>query len=289
MLIRIFGITTPTGDYLLKKVLNNIYKNINCYSRSNKSYKYLDLRDFNHPNLIKKSNLKEIWIFLCPIWEVDKFLNNLIISKNFEKYNIKGIICCSSTSVITKIYSWHKYDKNLICKISNSEQKIINICNRYKKSLSIIRPTMIYGDTGSFKDNNINRILKICKKIPFVILPRETGKRQPLHISQLANIIKKEIIKLTEENHRNYISILNIGGDEILSYEMILKALMEKRKINKSIILINTNLYFFIFSPLLILNSRLYSEILRINSDLSGFKKSNIYLKVPAKKFIDFI
>ena len=73
MLIRIFGITTPTGHYLYKKVLNNNYKNIFCYSRYNKNYEYIDLSAFNYPTLIKECTLEEIWIFLCPIWEIDKF------------------------------------------------------------------------------------------------------------------------------------------------------------------------------------------------------------------------
>ena len=44
-----------------------------------------------------------------------------------------------------------------------------------------------------------------------------------------------------------------------------------------------------LLSPIFLLNSRLYSEILRISSDLSGFKKSHVYLGKPAKKFHDFI
>ena len=130
---------------------------------------------------------------------------------------------------------------------------------------------------------------KICKKLPFIILPTKTGKRQPLHFSQLAKIIKKEVKRISGKNSKNTHSILNIGGDEILTYEMIVRSLVEKRKIKKSILTINNDLFFLIFSPLLILNSKLYSEILRINSDLSGFEKSNIFLEGRAKKFIDFI
>ena len=289
MLIRIFGITTPTGNYLFKKVLSNNYKNIYCYSRYNKNYDYIDLSAFKYPTLIKECTLDEIWIFLCPIWEIGKFLDNLIISNNFKKYKLKGIICCSSTSLITKKYSWHKYDKNLISLISSSEEKIINICNLQKICLSIIRPTLIYGDSGVFKDKNINRILEICKKMPFIIIPSNTGERQPIHISQLAKIIELELKKIATAKNKNLRTILNIGGDEILNYEMLLKTLLINRNIKKIILKINSDLFFLILSPLLILNSRLYSEILRIMSDLSGFQKSNIYLKVPARKFDDFI
>ena len=289
MIIRIFGITTPIGDYLYKKVLKNVYENIICYSRSDEQYLFLDLRNIKHPNLKKECNSEEIWIFLCPIWEIVEFFNNLINQENFSKFGIKGIICCSSTSVITKKYSWHNYDKKLISKISSAEESLIKIFSHNKTCISIIRPTLIYGNSSRYEDNNINRILKICKKLPFIILPKETGQRQPIHISQLAEIINKEIDFLTNKKGKFESSILNIGGDEILNYEMILKILLIKRKIKKTILTINSDFFFLILSPLLIINSRLYSEILRIKSDLSGFQKSNDYLKTPPKKFSDFI
>ena len=289
MLIRIFGITTPLGDYLYKKVLKNLYENINCYSRSDKKYIILDLRNIKHPTLKKECNSEEIWIFLCPIWEIVNFLNNLINEENYKKFRIKGIICCSSTSVLTKRYSWHNYDKKLISMISSAEENLIKISSNTKTCISIIRPTLIFGNSSGYEDNNINLILKICKKLPIIILPKETGQRQPIHISQLAEIINKKIDLITNKKDNSQPSILNIGGDEILNYETILKKLLFKRKIKKSILTINSNLFFFILSPLLIINSRLYSEILRIKSDLSGFQKSNDYLKIPPKKFSDFI
>ena len=289
MLIRIFGITTPLGDYLYKNVLRNLYENIICYSRSEKEYIFLDLRNIKHPNLIKECNNEEVWIFLSPIWEIMNFLNNLINTKNYKRFQLKGIICCSSTSVKTKRYSWHHYDKKLIFKISSAEKSLIKICNLNKISISIIRPTLIYGNSGLYKDNNINRILKICQKLPFIILPKDTGERQPIHVSQLSAIINKELKIIKDTKDKNHQSILNIGGDEILSYEMLLKNLLIKRNIRKSIFTINSDLFFFILSPLLILNSRLYSEILRIKSDLSGFQKSKDYLKINPKKFSDFI
>ena len=289
MIIRIFGITTPLGNYLYKKVLKNLYENIICYSRSDKQYIFLDLRNIKHQTLKKECNDEEIWIFLCPIWEIVNFFNNLIEEEKHKKFQIKGIICCSSTSVITKKYSWHDYDKKLISKISTSEKSLINKCTLNKISISIIRPTLIYGDSGLYKDNNINRILKICKKLPFIILPKETGERQPIHISQLSGIINKELKLITDTKDKSQQSIINIGGDEILSYEMILKSLLIKKNIKKSILTINSDFFFLILSPLLILNSRLYSEILRIKCDLSGFQKSKDYLKIAPKKFNDFI
>ena len=58
MLIRIFGITTPLGDYLYKKVLKKLYKNIICYSRSDKKYKFLDLSNINPDDYIIWEEIK---------------------------------------------------------------------------------------------------------------------------------------------------------------------------------------------------------------------------------------
>ena len=81
MLIRIFGITTPLGDHLYNKVLKNLQNNIICYSRNDRRYKFLDLRNFKYPNLKKECNSEEIWIFLCPIWEIENLLEKLMTTK----------------------------------------------------------------------------------------------------------------------------------------------------------------------------------------------------------------
>ena len=167
--------------------------------------------------------------------------------------------------------------------------KIIVPGRTYRCDSDMTHTPMFHQLEGLYVDKNINQILKICQKLPFIILPKETGERQPIHISQLSAIINKELNLIRFSKDKSQQSILNIGGDEILSYEMILKSLLIKKNIKKSILTINSDFFFLILSPLLILNSRLYSELLRIKSDLSGFPKRHEYLKIPPKKFNDLI
>lgn len=289
MLIRIFGITTTTGDYLYNNILKRKYKKIFCYSREDKKYINLDISKSNYKNLNKTCNSEEIWISLCPIWIFSKFLQDLSNLNRLETYQIKGMICCSSTSIITKKYSWHEYDKKLISNLNFAENNILNISKDYNFDISIIRTSMIFGASGIYKDKNINRLINICRKFPFIFLPTNSGERQPIHISQLSEIIDKNISDFVKSNSLEKKSILNVGGDEILKYEILLRILLKKKKIKTKIFIINYKLFFLITTPLLLLNSRLYSEILRINSNLSNFNKSHIFLKIPRTKFSDLI
>ena len=241
MIIRIFGIANPTGHYLYQKILKKKYKKIFCYSRSNSDYVNIDLSKKNPDQLIKKENYSEIWISLCPIWVFSEYLNILMNCNQIEYYKIKKIITCSSSSQITKKYSWYKYDKALTHKIDLAEKTLQKISKNNNIFLSIIRPTMVYGSSGNFKDNNINKITNICKKLPIIFLPKESGKRQPIHISQLANIISQEV---SISNKKKKFNILNIGGDEILTYENLVKNIIKKKKINVIVILIKTELFF---------------------------------------------
>ena len=286
MIIRIFGITNPTGHFLYNRILKKKYKNIICYSRGNANYSNIDISKKSPVELIKKDNYDEIWISFCPIWILNKYLTTLINCNKHKKYKIRRIITCSSSSKITKKYSWNKYDKSLIEKISFAENNLIKISKKNNIHLSIIRPTMIFGNSGEFKDNNINKITSISKISPIIFLPKESGERQPIHISQLAKIIDNEI---SLEKYQKRLNLINVGGDETLTYENLVRNILKKKKINSILFVIKTELFFFIISPILLINPRLYSEIMRICSNLSGFTESHILLKNNKEKFIDFI
>ena len=72
MIIRLFGITTQTGSFLLN-ILEKKYDEIYCYSRTNK-FKFLDMTDENIDIFVKTIKAEEIWINLAPIWIFAKFI-----------------------------------------------------------------------------------------------------------------------------------------------------------------------------------------------------------------------
>ena len=144
---------------------------------------------------------------------------------------------------------------------------------------------MIYGKFNKYKDKNISRIEKICSKLPFILLPKNTGFRQPISIKQLAKIINHQLNIIINFNTKVKTEIINIGGDEIVSYHNLITLIIKKNKLNCRIISIPECIFLFIFSPFLLINSRIYSEIMRISSNLSGFKKASEFLS-SEKEFI---
>ena len=159
MNIHIFGATTNTGRAMLKDpyLKNN---QINCfeYSRKNIGENYLELNNYNSFNL-KNLEGESIFVSCAPIWIFANFIESLfeLSCKNME--NLKAIIVCSSSSIVTKRFSYNSWDKNLYKKLLNAENKIEKICIRYQVKCIIIRPTIIYGNIGQYRDHNLSQII----------------------------------------------------------------------------------------------------------------------------------
>jgi hypothetical protein len=274
--VHIFGATTATGEYLKEKI-KYFFPGIKIftYSRNNSNTNHIDLNNVD----AKVINYKKDYVIInvSPIWLLSKFLENSVVN-NTIKSNLKGIITCSSSSVITKRFSSNKFDKSLVRKLKISEEKVLKICTSNNIKYSIVRPTLIYGNSQNHNDKNIKFIIQLLSFTPFILLPRDTGIRQPIHAKQLSEALLKILINICDD--KNYKSeIISLGGDQELNYkDMIIKLLEKlpyKHPARKTIIFeIPNRLFFFLFSPLLIFKPKLYEAILRIGSDLSGFKKS---------------
>lgn len=66
------------------------------------------------------------WIInLSPIWIFSSFMEKVLRESPDIKKNLKGIISCSSTSALTKKYSFSNFDKNL------SKNSIVQSKNLY--------------------------------------------------------------------------------------------------------------------------------------------------------------
>ena len=288
--LHLFGASSPTGKRLIEKLSNNRSLELICYSRSNPCYKYIDLSKKKY-KLSSNYDKPIILVSLSPIWLFADFFTNICKkNKNFLK-NLKGIIICSSSSVITKRFASNDFDKNLVSRLLLSENKIISEALNNKIPIKLIRPTLIYGDYVNNEDKNISKIIKIMSKLPFIPFPSESGLRQPIHASQLAEYIAKLTKTFIQgENESVTKEIINLGGDEELSYSEMIVALKQSLPKNHNaknclILEIPSTFFYFIFSPLLIFNIKYFSSILRIGSNLSGFQKVHKLCNTKPRKF----
>ena len=290
--IKLFGASNFAGEYFKKEYKKTLKRTkLVSFSRSNKLDIFFDLNSSLYP---KELSLKEetLIISFAPIWLFVPFLKNYINTINIKK--ISGIIVTSSTSVNTKRYAWNKFDKNLYLKLSYWEQELINLNKNHNLKITIIRPSLIYGDIGYEEDKNVSFIINLMKKFMFLPIPKETGIRQPIHYSQLIKCmikISKSYLDLNSAtNKKGSLNIFDIGGDEELSYEKMLlrikKHLLNESKLRRCFIIkIPNRIFFLILSPLIIFSPRYYASILRISSNMGGFSPAYKIHKEKKNKF----
>ena len=277
--IKLFGVSTEAGKYFKKEYKKYLHQTkLTSFSRSNNTDTYFDLTSSLYP---KELSIRDetLIISLAPIWLFVPFLKNYISKINQKK--IKGIIVTSSTSINTKKYSWNKFDKKLYSELSNWEDELIKINKKYNLKVTIVRPSIIYGDLGYEEDKNFSFIVKLMRKFIFLPIPRDTGIRQPIHYSQLINCIlkiSKSYLKSSLKS-KGELNIIDIGGDEEISYENILWRIQENLKTDRRLsrcflIKIPNRIFFLILSPIILISPKYYESILRISINMGGFEPS---------------
>ena len=281
----VIGATSLTGNHFIDFNENH---DLVCFSSSNSNYNFLDLKDEN--TFLNYSFKNCFLVSFAPIWLTQNILIYLQ-KNNFENLKtLKGIIVFSSTSAVTKKFASNIFDKQLAKKLINSENKILSICKEYSIKCKIIRPTIIYGAYKNLDDSNYSKIIKFFQKIPFCFLPKSTGYRQPIHFSQLSKLTFFFLKIFNDKEYKSdYPNIIEVGGDEELSYKELLirlSKLSPKGSTNLCRFLIIPNkLFLFLIMPFLIFKPRLFDALYRMQADLSGFTKCSDYLGEESKKF----
>ena len=286
--VHLFGSSNPTGNEL-KKILKANSKKLNIYGRNSNSeyiFNLNNLENFSFANLKEDSSI----ISLLQIWHFAYFLNFLYKNKKNDLENIKKIIVVSSSSVITKKFAFNKFDRLLVQKLIFAENEIINISRNLEIKLTIIRPTLIYGESDSFKDKNVSVLTTYLKICPCIFIPKNSGLRQPIHCDQLAKLIYKLNNDWQDRANKNNFVFLNVGGDDEISYSEMLERIylnLVNKKVFKNIIYFHLpyNIFAFLISPLLLIRPKLFEALLRINTDLSDFEKVSEILNEEPQKF----
>lgn len=291
MIIHLFGANTSLGNSFIDLIDNNNLKvKIIKYSRSknSKDSVYLDLEKPQKFRPIPEND-HSIIISFVPIWIFSKFM---IHSTKYHPIFVKSltkIIVCSSSSSLTKKYAFNSFDKNLSKVLTNSENELIEIGEKFKFETLIVQPSMIYGSYKSFKDKNINILKILMRYLPIVFLPKNSGKRQPIHCNDLANVFLNILKNHNTRIHFNK-SRLTVGGDEEFSYKEMLIRIQKNSRKNDLIRICKIfeipDFLFIIFAmPIAIFSLKYFEAILRIFSNLNKFTKQELITGIKSKKF----
>lgn len=294
--IHLFGAATPTGQALrdLLYAASNVAP-VYCYSRQSRS----GFSDFYPADLLDPGSFRpaghlsetSVWISFAPIWHLASFLKILVSTRPETLHGLRGLVACSSSSVITKRYASNAFDRTLVHHLSQAENALISISNELGVTCRILRPTLIYGKIGPYVDSNIAKLIGFMRRLPFLPLPSYTGLRQPIHASQLASVALKLYRDIASCSAYPWPSeCIDIGGDSQLSYESMLISLQQSLPLSDParrchLLKIPTALFQVLSSPLLLYSPKAFEAVMRMSSDLAGFTPSHQLLHEQPRPF----
>jgi hypothetical protein len=296
MNLYLFGASTPTGEALLQRAAECFPGlSVTIYSRKPYSCSSDCLwADFSDPigfSLPCQDDCQGLWISFAPIWLLAPFFEQLAIRYPDRLSRLRGVIACSSSSALTKRYAANPFDRQLVKRLVDAEQQLLATCSSLHVPCCILRPSLIYGQLGRYRDKNLSRLIALLRRLPILPLPADTGLRQPIHASQLAEVVLQIAIQLS--NHGwdlDQPKCIAVGGDTELTYAAMLLALQRSLPQDDParrcrLLPVPNRLFYLLASPLLISSPKAFEAVLRMAADLSGFTRAHKLLDEPPQPF----
>ena len=154
MRIHLFGAATPTGAFFERLAgSHSPAVEVRSYSRSDPSKLPLDLvapQCFN-PSSFQRG---DVLVSFAPIWLLAPFITHLHANNPGWIETLGGIVACSSSSAFTKRFAFNRFDRALVTRLCQSETELAFQADQCQLPLVILRPTLIYGACGGFRDSS---------------------------------------------------------------------------------------------------------------------------------------
>ena len=179
---------------------------------------------FSHPNLqwVQRDLLKpdpleykaDLLIYTLSLWTLPPLLPGIFAAGTTR------IVAYSSTSRFSKADSKSTHDREIVTKLAQAEEQVQKWVSENGGSLTILRPTMIYG-VGL--DTSITRLADVARRFGFLALHgAATGLRQPVQAQDLAQAALD-----ASYNPATFNKAYNVGGGEQLPYITMVKRLFD--------------------------------------------------------------
>lgn len=209
--VAITGLTGKSGDWMLKRMLieqgalNDYYfkvavretSNINNFSKAQFNYELVI------GNLTDEDYLNELCAGIDTLFHIAGISKSLLLVKAAVKAGVKRIVLVHTTG----IYSKYKEAGELYRQIENEIEAMVE---GKDISLTILRPTMIYGN---LKDGNISVFIKMVDKLRiFPVVDHAKYALQPVWAKDLGEAYFQVLINPVVTKNKDYILS---GGAEI--------------------------------------------------------------------------
>lgn len=231
-------------------------------------------------------------ISFAPLWHLAPFLAGLLQGTGARgaaaSDRPKAVVACSSSSVLTKRFAANADDQALVRRLRQAETTLEEACQALAIPCRIIRPTLIYGEAGGYRDRNLSVLLTLMGRLPVLPLPSRTGLRQPIHARQLA-----AVSLLLADQPERWAGPLVLGGDDTLTYTAMLERLQADARLQNPrdragrcrLLPVPAALFHLLAAPLLPWKPKLFEAVLRMEADLAGFTTAHSLLNTPAEPF----
>jgi hypothetical protein len=294
--INLFGASTAAGYAFLRYSQSSCaFSSVIPYSRrpiSGVAETYF--ADFAEPaSFVPLGNVRSpaIWISFAPIWLFAPFIESISRLCPDRLLGLRGVVACSSSSVVTKRFASNFLDRELVERLRSTESQLLATCRHLGVSCHVVRPTLIYGQAGEFRDTNLSRVVHLLRLLPVLPLPAQAGLRQPIHVSQLAAVVFHIAQRLTFSNSGPLLpELISLGGDTTLTYAEMISALQQAQSSGDParsccLLPIPNRLFFLLAAPLMLSSPKTFEAVLRMGANLSGFTPAHQFLGSEAQPF----
>lgn len=182
MIIAVTGITGHTGRFFLKELENHKFNGIvRCLVRESSNVKILDESPLSIEKVVGTNSDRNVLTELTKNADIVMHIFNIHQSMMILKVAIENMVPRVVLVHTTGIYSKHKMASYKYKKI---EAEIDGILKTANIDVTILRPTMIFGDMC---DRNISKFIKMVDKFPVMPeIEHGSGKIRPVNARDLA-------------------------------------------------------------------------------------------------------
>jgi hypothetical protein len=231
-----------------------------------------------------------VWICWAHIWLLAPFFDAMGCHHPGVLSDLRGVVACSSSSVMTKRFAFNRFDRDLVARLTKSQEQLQKACERLAVPCRILAPTLIHGRSAHHIDRNVEVLRRLLRSLPLLFLPAQMGLRQPIAAADLAAVALQQadgMVTDVKASPSIEPTVIPLGGDESLSYRALLERIQagDPRAARCRLLTLPTPLFQWLASPLLLVAPKTFEAVLRLSADLAGFARVAELLGRPPQPF----